>query len=534
MNLIDTQAGEPQAITSVAEAKDWLAALPLTNVGFAHTALLRAVQQLAPLQIPALERLKILEHLRAAIYELQTEIIARVATKPLPHAKSELEAVHNARQLWEALSRNYQKCLQAQIDADETMQSHAAFVVQRCVRTLTAEMLSYYSFYEPVRPGLWLQLHTLYHYAESQQFADKNVKESRNPATSAETVKSAYVRALLIALADPYHFSARQLFELDGWLDKWSLRVNISMNAGKDDSGIPVAIDLKADRGATVAFERPDVDSRYLSLDRVGRSVRKRIKFLRDGGDPAEIGLRKDPAKGEYEQFLAYIYAQWCESKPGRACDRHAASSTVDICFGAAAAYFYINGEQPFAPPDRKSQVSDAALRDIQIFGHVSQRSLKRAQEEAGFELEAWRGVNESALGFCVRREIDQGGRIHHRQLLALRPPDTEQFVLGSIQWTKVNGDLLELGLELLAGVPRPVAARQAGIGGSAHGKYVEAFKLPEVSATKSPPRLILPAGWFRAARIVHLMDDDEKESVKLSELVERGADYEIVLYTPL
>lgn len=533
MNFPDTQTGQPPAISSLSEAKDWLSTLPLTNIGLAHAALCRVVHHLVPVEIAALERLKIVEHLRGAIFELQTETTARIATKPLPHAKSELDAVQNARQLWEALSRNYQKCLQAQIDADEAIQSYAAFIVQRCIRTLTAEMLSYYSFYEPLRAGLWQQLHTLYHYAETQGFADKSVKESRNPATAAETVKSAYVRALLIALADPYHFSARQLFELNGWLDKWSLRVDVTKKSGKDDSGIPVAIDLKADRGATVAFEHGDADSRYLSLDRVGRSVRKRIKFLRDGGNPTEIGLGKDHAKGEYELFLAYIYAQWCESKPGRACDRHVASSTVDICFGAAAAYYYVNGEQQFAPPDRKAQVSDAALRDIQIFGHVSQRSLKRAKEEAGFGLEQWHGVNESALGFCVRRETTEGGRIHHRQLLALRPPDTAQFVLGSIQWTKINGDLIELGLELHAGAPIPVAARLAGIGGSAHGKYVEAFKLPEVGATKSPPRLIVPAGWFRAARVIHLIDG-EKESVKLVELMERGADYEVVLYNPL
>lgn len=534
MNFPDTQTSQPRALSSIAEAKEWLATLPLTNVGLAHAALCRVVHQLVPSEIPALERLKIVEHFRAAIYELQIEMTSRVAIKPLPHAKAELDAVHDARQLWDALSRNYQKCLQAQIDGDQEIQPYSAFIVQRCTRTLFAEMLSYYSFYEPLRPGLWQQLHTLFHYAEEQDFAEKSVKESRNPVTGAETVKSAYVRAILIALADPYHFSARQLFELDSWLDKWSLRVYVTKKSGKDDSGIPVAIDLKADRGATVAFERPDDDSRYLSLDRVGRSIRKRIKFLRDGGNPTEIGLGNDHAKGHYELFLSYLYAQWCESKPGRACDRHVASNSVDICFGAAAAYYYINGEQPFVAPDRKTQVSDAAIRDLQIFGHVSQRSLQRAKEEAGFSLERWHGVNESALGFCVRREIGGGERIQHRQLLALRPPDSDQFALGSIQWTKINADLLELGLELLAGTPHPLAARLAGTGGAAHGKYTETFKLPELAATKSPPRLVVPAGWFRPARVVHLIEADEKTSAKLTEMVERGADYEVVLYTQL
>lgn len=533
MDFSDTQTGQPQAISSLVDAKEWLATLPLTNVGLAHAAFCRVTHQLALSEIAPLERLKIIEHLRGPIYELQLAVTGRVATKPLPHSKGELDTVQGARQLWDALSRNYQKCLQAQIDADATLQSYAAFLVQRCIRTLTAEMLSYYAFYEPLRAGLWQQLHTLFHYAETQGFASKKVKESRNAATAAENVQSAYVRVLLIALADPYHFSARQLFELDSWLDKWSLRVNVTTKPGKDDSGIPVAIDLSADHGATVAFERADADSRYLSLDRVGRSVRKRIKFLRDGGNPVEIGFAKDRAKGEYEQFLAYIYAQWCESKPGRACDRHVASNDVDICFGAAAAYFFIKGEQPFSPPDRKDTVSAEALRDIQIFGHVSERSLNRVKEKAGFLLEKWRGVNESALGFCVRREIANGGRIHHRQLLALRPPDTAQFVLGSIQWTKINDDLIELGLELLPGAAQPIAARLSGAGGSAHGKYVEAFRLPEIGATSSPPRLVVPAGWFRAARVIHLVDA-EKESVKLIELLEQGIDYEVVCYAAL
>lgn len=533
MDFPDTQFGQPQAIATLSDAKEWLSTLPLTNIGLAHAAFCRVLNQLAHSDIAPLERLRIIEHLRGALYELQIEVTARVANKPIPHSKEELDTVNGARQLWEALSRNYQKCLQAQIDNDITLDSYGAFIVQRCIRTLTAEMLSYYAFYEPLRAGLWQQLHTLFHYAENQGFTTKSVKESRNPVTAAENVQSAYVRTLLLALSDPYHFSARQLFELDGWLDKWSLRVAITTKPAKDDSGIPVVIDLSADHGATVAFERPDEDSRFLSLDRVGRSVRKRIKFLRDGGNPTEIGLAKDHAKGEYEQFLAYIYAQWCESKPGRACDRHVSAQAIDICFGAPAAYFFLNGEERFCPPDRKDAISAEAIRDIELFGHVSQRSIKRAKTEAGFTLEKWRGVNESALGFCVRREASAGARIQHRQLLALKPPDIAHFVLGSVQWTKINDDLIELGLELLAGVPEPIAARLAGSGGNAPGKYVEAFKLPEVAATQSPRRLVVPAGWFRVARVVHIINGD-KQTIKLSELLERGADYEVVRYTAL
>lgn len=531
MNFPDTQTGEPQSIISLAEAKEWLGSLPLTNVGLAHAALCHAVHHLVPREIAPVERLRIVEHLRAPIYDLQMEMTARVANKPLPHPRSELDTLLTARQLWDALSRNYQKCLQAQVDGEQSIQPYAAFIVQRCIRTLTAEMLSYYALYEPLRPGIWQQLHTLFHYAESQHFLDEKVRESRNPATQAETVKSAYVRALLLALSDPYHFSSRQLFELDGWLDKWALRVEVTPKPTRDDSGIPVIVDLKAERGATVALGKPGEDSRYLSLDRVGRSVRKRIKFLREGGNPAEIGLARDHAKGEYEAFLSYIYAQWCESKPGRACERHAATSVVDICFGPAAAYFFINGEQLFSPPDRKSKVNEAAMRDLQIFGHVSQRSLQKAREEAGFSLEQWCGVNESALGFCVRRELHAGGRLMHRQLLALRAPDTKQFVLGAIQWTKITGENIELGLELLPGAPQPIAARLGGVGGGAHGKYVEAFRLPEVEATKSAARLVTPTGWFRSARVVHILEGEEKHSARLVELLERGADYEVTRY---
>ena len=61
--------------------------------------------------------------------------------------------------------------------------------------------------------------------------------------------------------------------------------------------------------------------------------------------------------------------------------------------------------------------------------------------------------------------------------------------------------------------------------------KFVPILALGAVQALNAPPTLVLPVGWYKPGRIVETHNGDAAQKVKLTELVERGSDFERVAY---
>jgi hypothetical protein len=129
-----------------------------------------------------------------------------------------------------------------------------------------------------------------------------------------------------------------------------------------------------------------------------------------------------------------------------------------------------------------------------------------------------------------VRRASDPGRRFSHGQLMAVRPGDAKSFMLGQVRWLMAarNGDL-QAGLKLLPGIPSPIAARQLGLNVQVP-EFAPALALAAVSALNSAPTLVLPIGWFKPARVIEIYTSAPAQ-VRLTELVERGADFERVAF---
>jgi hypothetical protein len=138
--------------------------------------------------------------------------------------------------------------------------------------------------------------------------------------------------------------------------------------------------------------------------------------------------------------------------------------------------------------------------------------------------------LDESVGGFRLRR-VPKAERLEHLQLVALRPPDGEHFLLGQISWLVYHADgLMEVGVNLLSGLPKVVAVRQTGIARGQHGGYQQAFWLPESTAMKKPASLVLPAGWFQPHAVIEL-HDDSKQHLRLVQALARGTNFDQVSY---
>jgi cyclic-di-GMP-binding protein len=534
MDLPEISSSASPEFADAEGARQWLEHVPLANVAAAQRQLLVQIEAFNSYATSAAERLATMEALREAVNFVQIEQAKRFSNRALPMADAELEIFEDTDDLWEDMRIGYARCLQAAVDGESGIKAHAALVCSRALYYSGMKMFHHYRAYREVPSSDWRNVHEAYRLAEELDIVDDAVKDFLNRDVQETSPRVAYARAVLMALANPNELSQRQLTFVAYLLERWGNKLEILDRPVAEDLGVPPLVaDLQGER----CPERPEPGSatkieeaRYLDTSKLAKSLRNRVGLLRKGESPAKLALGEDCVQPSCEQLLVFLYRQWCQPKPARVAERQRSATAAEACSEIAAIHYYLSG-RAFRQPGQQKELSQKQKDEIATFGRVSTRDEDDYSEAQGYVMERWHVEDESAQGVrMVRHGDDPGRRFSHGQLMAVRPGDAKSFILGQVRWLMAarNGDL-QAGLKLLPGIPSPIAAKQLGLNAQAP-EFVPALALTAVAALNSTPTLVLPIGWFKPGRTIEIYTGGP-QPVRLTELIERGADFERVAY---
>ncbi len=528
LNLPAFSPGAAPEFIDAATAKDWLEHVPLANVAAAQHQLLSQLQVFNRYGTKAVSRLATLEAMREAVHFVEIEQARRFTNRALPMGEAESAVFDDTLALWEEMHLGYLHCLQAVIAEESGMRAQAGMVCQRVLAYTGLKMFHHHRAYRQVPAREWRALHEGYAYAEDLEVADEAIKDYLNRDVNDTSPRIAYMRALLLGMANPNELSQRQLTFVAFLLERWAAKVEISSEAPEEDIA-PLVADLESEscperEGAQAA------EARYLDVSRLAKSLRNRIGLLRKGESPAKLALGEDCVQPSCEQLLVFLYRQWCQAKQPRGVARKRVTDVAQASDDMAAIHYYISGHV-FKQPGESRELTAAQRDQIAAFGRVSTREEDDYSVVHGFLLEHWQIEDESTQGLkMVRRAGNPGKRYTHGQLIGLRPADSKSFMLGQVRWLVQNnaGDLFA-GIRLLPGLPAATAVRATGLN-VVNAKYIQALSLTAVAALGTPPSLVLPAGWFKPKRVVEVYVEGHVK-VRLTEVLDRGSDYERCAY---
>ncbi|MGB7541282.1 MAG: hypothetical protein WBM28_04605 [Burkholderiales bacterium] len=532
-NLPAVSADAHPEFTDANGCTQWLQALPLINVGPSHGRLLGQLEELNCCNLPPAERLKILELLRGPVAFLQKEYAKKLSNRPVPLSRQEREIFHNVVALWDAFSHGYQHCLQALADGADGLSGSVALVCQRVLWCSGQKMAHHYEVYQDLVEDDWRLLHRVFAFAEERNVADDKVGHRVHKGGGEATCTWSYVHALLLNLANPNELASRQLALLSRWVERWAPNASVVRTPPASNNGIaPLIVDLASGAGI-VRDAAPGDTVRYIHIDDIAKGIRKRVRQLRQGESPAELGLGEEVAPSLAENLLVMVYRQWCEDRQSRVLARRSASGTAQACSGLGAIHHYVTGQQ-FRQPGEVKELSKGQHEEIATFGRIATRQDDDYSMAHGFSLETWQIKEESLSGLRLER-LDPAAvsRLYLNQLLAVRPADAKSYFLGIVRWLSVSPDFeVRAGVRTIPGVPSGVAIRPTGLNTMAE-KYAPALMLPAVAALQSPDTLVLPAGWFKPKRVIEIYTD-RVYNLMLVAMVERGVDFERVTFEPI
>ena len=520
--------GAPQLrFDNSAGCKRWIESLPLTNVQSAQHALTQQIALARQADLPPIELLRVLEAMREPVAYVQHELTRKYSGKPLPLENAEAAIWARVTTLWQEIIDGYLVCRDAHLHADANLKNHGALIMMRCLRCTSYVMFEHYRIYRQPPATLWKTLCQLYASAEQVGLAGTKVVDEFTHQEADSSCTAAFCQALLGQLANPFALSARQMEFLARWIEKWSGQVNLASRPLQPSATPALAIDLMANHGPVFAEGlEPLSSSRFLDFEPLGRTLRQFIALLKQGRTPAQLGLGDDARQPGCENLLMLLFIQWCRAGTGRGEQRDSTEELVQVCLGMHAAHFQVSGRAFRAPGN---SLTGQEERDMQLFGHISERTERMLASGQSTAVESWRLVNQSNSGFmCMLREPDASMRISHNELVAVRRGSGKLFCLGLVQWLRVEEDNeFFLGVRLFPGTARAVALRPTNFNAPSGIKgFDRGLLLPELAAPSTPATLILPSGWYQAGRFVEI-HGNQKQTAKLVNLLEKGSDFD-------
>jgi hypothetical protein len=512
--------------------KAWVRSLPLTNVVQAQFDLLDQLRRLGEATATPVERFKMLELMREPAVFVQNELAKKFSNKPLPLAEVERRSFHSVIELWLVMGAGYRICVEACINPgpeEKEIQKHAAAACHRSIACTANAMADHLRANYQFPDTYWTELHSAFRQAEQLGVTEEKVTDLTSRERRERSCTGTYVAPILLVLANPHEAFQRHIGMVMRWLESWADKTVVCKAAPESPVKPPLLIDLASTKGAYRGAE-PGADPRWIDIDALSHTMKKRVHYLRKGEPPAKL-LGEDCVQPVCEALLVMLYKHWCDGREARAHPRRSVAAQAQACSGFEAMHYYLSGSV-FKQPDDKKEIARHHRDEIATFGQVGKRDEEMHSLIHGYIVENWNIENETVAGLrLVRPASSPGARLSPMQLIAVRPKDSKSFMLAIVRWVVMVGDDLTAGVRLLPGAPEPIGVRPTGIN-ARNEKFQQAFAMPSVPALQATATVVLPPAWFKRDKILEI-HTTEVVKIKLVDSLERGFDCERVTFVP-
>lgn len=487
--------------------------LPAGNPVDAATTLLEELENMNRQVVTSDIRLKALEIYRPAVVNLAEHLSTQYCSAPLPLPAPAKKAATIAESLWQELGYGYKLAL---IDQQSKLfnlasKKSVAFIVYRAIDAVNQLAMVYYQTYVAPPGHIWSDLHQLYLYAIQQVLHETEITVD-DPFSKIATVELAYKRALLMPLADPQHLTCNDIKQVADYIARFAQHAELQgMGMLENPAGIFV-VRLDTDKPPVPYVKNSDTtdaetDILLITVD-LARLIHKHLQMLRTGNPPPSSGLPVEANDSRYQTMLTYLIQHWGVS-PKRVFNRSRKNDVVELGIGLAAAHYFVNGQQHYAPPADES--------DINMDGDFTKLTASRNHRAS-----RWQLLNISAGGMALRKLPVVEETVRVGELLSVRNEKEARWSVGVLRWANNAGEQLEVGAQLIAPEAKAAGARQAD-----KKKFEPVLVLPGITALKQSPSIVASNGLYSPARVLELDEGGKVSRIMVTKLVERTNSFE-------
>ncbi len=560
--------------SSAASVKKWINALPMANIGETTRLLFEALTELNHQDVSAQQRFKTLELLYRPVRYVTERMKKHFVGQPLPLSTGNLKIANLSREISHALATGYKVLVMEQIAGiGRKDKKLLVTAVHRSIKQLSSVLLKAYQVYEPYPDSVWLEVHSLYRYAESNRLHKTRVAEELGSDKNYSTIADAYKQILLLALACPYRLRHSEAEDIYQALEEWARYADLQTPEGPTDALFATNLDSDQPPGYLVLRDASENchTSRILTTRRLAERLHKELAEKRD----TDSGKHHHRVK---TNTLRRLMLAW-GVMPKRRFSRVKDHSQVVVAMGLSSIHYFVSGEVAFndasvahnchselgthphsTPPPRlghaefgaktirehEGKLPDVWEMEYQLEGASAPSSMEEAVARAAggmridtsYYSQSWKMVNVSAGGYCLLWDNPETTRAQVGELLGIREesdPDTFHWRLGVIRWLKYTDKRgLDLGVQMLSPGAVGIAARSDKKRRGKQEHYTRGLLLPEIASLQQQATLLLPSPPFKSGDMAIANCYGRDVRVRLTKLVENTGSFAQFQFTSL
>ncbi|WJW76244.1 hypothetical protein QVG61_03890 [Thiohalobacter sp. IOR34] len=554
--------------TRPARVEQWIANLPLLNLGETSRQLFNALVEINSLDINLQQRFKVLELLRTPVAEVTGAMQKHYIGQHFPLPEKARKVADLSQAMLNQLAIGYRIVVAGEADKGRLLRDRRLLTsaVHRALSSLGQVLLKAYQIYAPYPQGVWREIHQLYALAEQHKLLDSPVKDAAHLQTAAR-IEDAYKQILLLALACPYRLRQGEVNQVFEVLEDWAGQVRLTRLGDPEQTNVLFLTHLASDDPPSYLALRhsrcSQADCRLLDTAQLAETVRNELSRRR------KEGRRGTPAEGTLRRLML----AW-GVMPRRKFSRAEKHATAAVAIGLSATHFFVSGEQVFSPQgnsprfetpahfeasdprERQETVPDVwdpsyvrqwhpdqdTVRMVDLPDEMANKTpLSAPAEETSpaqpaYTTEEWKMVDVSAGGYRLLWTRHEQSPAEVGELLGVREssdPDVFHLALGVIRWMKCSdAHGLELGVQMISPGAVAVGTRlDRPDGGS---EYMRSLILPEVSAIGQPASLLTPALPYHVGDRLVVNCHGKEARVELTKLVENTGCFAQFQFRPL
>lgn len=552
-------ATEEQAVS------DWIAALPMANLGHTTRHLYQALSELNRVRLLPGKRMAILELLRQPIHYVGKCLSKHYLNQPIvmpdqPRKVAELAtALHSQLATAYTIVATHTAAL-GKKSTDGKPDELIAKALQRAITEHTLNMQRHFQLYQSVTEGVWQKIHQFYTLARQHKLKDKRVADEEFGDSS---VEGSYIRALLMGSCRPNQLRQEDFKGIVRAMNGWANKCSISSTQA--DSLL--VVDPGSDKPPLYRqLHKALIEEHWLSLD-----THKLVSYLSalDARTDQDRNHVKDKA-GDISRDLLHHLVQCWQHMNKRTFTRLDSPSgaeeqsldTLEITIGLSATHHFVSGElsfealveergaktftmqqeNPFLKTPSRNEHRDKDVWDTPYEANVgdtdvaleSMGTQMRGNEarNTGKEKNKYRShtvtvINSSAHGYCVAWPTDAEAQIRTGEIIGVRQSNSHNWSIAVIRWVShENKQHTQLGLELISPSGAPYGARVIRKAGE-NAEFMRVLVLPEMPATNTPVTVLTPRVPFRSGQRVLLNQRAKELQIHLVEKINSGGSYQ-------
>ncbi|MDH5229892.1 MAG: hypothetical protein OEZ58_04240 [Gammaproteobacteria bacterium] len=569
---------KPQpSLASAKTVEQWIGQLPIAHIGETARLVYQALAEINRRELNPSQRGKILELFRQPVSYLIASLDRHYIGHRFPLSEKASKTANLACALLDEMAIGYKVIIESNLDGigrrvDSRLFAQALY---GALDFLSQTLMKRYQIYQPIHSQLWLELNHLYLFAEHNNINESTIKTATQELN---TISGLYKRALLLAIANPYRFSQKQIALLFDALSQWSNQSRLFRLADFNNSPGLFAVNLEKGEAPIYYIHNKKSSTSYMRALNTNELTRVLRAKLNEHNTFSAVNFA-----GLDQETVSRLVLAW-GAIPKRSFSRIGKNNEVDFCVGINPANYFLHtvtqntmpefllslDEQLYALADETNskplisthtnqtsthattyytEPSESTFSDIGVdvwdlaqnpslqisisnnknSFSLQSNSIDRHENYQQFNCQL---VNESAGGYRIHWQNAQVTTAIVGSIISIHhdpKPSNDNWNIGVIRWLKtLEQNSLEVGIELLATQALAVSAcKNTGSTKSRDAKpqWLPALLLPQTRAGQQRLSMILPTIYHTGEQL-HLLSDEIQLAVQLNDVLEKTGSY--------